>query len=309
MGIKVKIVPVEAHNSIRIVERYHGPIRRAYFIITAEIQGINKDMALQMAFKAINDTAGPDGLVPTLLVYSALPRMVEYDAPSPSVAQRSAALKKAMTEIQKLRAKRQVDDALNTRNGPSTTDIHELTLNSDVLVWREGNTGQPGSWEGPYKLVTIDGESCVLALPRGNTTFRSTSVKPFNVPDVEIEVDPLELERNNQETEGEEDIIVIDTSPAAPPKRGRGRPRKNADVTVFLQDDVQYEDSRQTEIAGLLEKGVFAVTSRADVPEGVRIFNSRFVDEIKNKGTEKELKKSRLVVQAYNDESKHVILT
>ena len=81
MGIKVKIVPVEAHNSIGIVERYHGPIRRAYLIITTEIQGIDKDMALQMAFKAINDTAGPDGLVPTLLVYGTLPRMVEYDTP------------------------------------------------------------------------------------------------------------------------------------------------------------------------------------------------------------------------------------
>ena len=61
---------------------------------------------MQIAFKAINDTAGPDGLVPTLLVYGALPRMVEYDAPSPSVTQCSAALRKAMVEIQKLRAKR-----------------------------------------------------------------------------------------------------------------------------------------------------------------------------------------------------------
>ena len=145
MGIKVKIVPVEAHNSVGIVERYHGPVRRAYLVISTEIQGISKDMALQMAFKAVNDTAGPDGLVPTLLVYGALPRMVEYDAPSPSVAQRSAALKKAMSEIQKLRAKRLVTEALSARNGPSTTDIHDLALNSDVLVWREGNTGQPGS--------------------------------------------------------------------------------------------------------------------------------------------------------------------
>ena len=45
------------------------------------------------------------------------------------------------------------------------------------------------------------------------------------------------------------------------------------------------------------------------MPEGVRIFNSKFVDEIKNKGTKKELKKSRLMVQAYNDESKHIVLT
>jgi len=99
MGIKVKIVPVKAHNSIGIVERYHGPVRRAYSIISTEIQDIDKEMVLQMAFKAVNDTAGPDGLVPTLLVYGALPRMVEYDTPSPTVAQRSAALKKAMMEI------------------------------------------------------------------------------------------------------------------------------------------------------------------------------------------------------------------
>jgi hypothetical protein len=85
MGTKVKIVPVEAHNSVGIVERYHGPIRCTYLVITAEINGINKDTVLQMAFKAINDSAGPDGIVPTLLVYGALPRMTEYNAPSPTV--------------------------------------------------------------------------------------------------------------------------------------------------------------------------------------------------------------------------------
>ena len=46
MGIKVKIVPVESHNSIGIVERYNGPIRRVYSIIVTEIQDISKDMAL-----------------------------------------------------------------------------------------------------------------------------------------------------------------------------------------------------------------------------------------------------------------------
>ena len=46
MGIKVKIVLVEAHNSVGIIERYYRLIRRAYTIITAEIHGIDKDMAL-----------------------------------------------------------------------------------------------------------------------------------------------------------------------------------------------------------------------------------------------------------------------
>ena len=53
-----------------IVERYYRLIRRAYSIIIAKIPSISKDMALQMAFKAINDIVGPNRLVPTLLVYS-----------------------------------------------------------------------------------------------------------------------------------------------------------------------------------------------------------------------------------------------
>jgi hypothetical protein len=87
-----------------------------------------------MAFKAINDLAGPDSLVLTLLVFGAYPRIIESDAPSPTVAQRATAIKKAMAEIHKLRAKRQVANALNTRNGPMTNAVHSLLPSSPVLV-------------------------------------------------------------------------------------------------------------------------------------------------------------------------------
>jgi len=55
-----------------------------------------------MAFKAINNSASPKGLVPTLLVFRAYPQMVKSDTPSPIVIQRAAAIKKAIAEIQKL---------------------------------------------------------------------------------------------------------------------------------------------------------------------------------------------------------------
>ena len=38
-----------------------------------------------MAVKAINDTASPNGLVPTLLVYSAYLRISKLDPPAPSI--------------------------------------------------------------------------------------------------------------------------------------------------------------------------------------------------------------------------------
>jgi hypothetical protein len=86
MGVGTKGVLVEAHNSIGMVERYHGLIRRVYQIIVSEILELDKDMVLQMTFKAINDFAGPDGLVSTLLVFGAYLRMIELDAPSSTVA-------------------------------------------------------------------------------------------------------------------------------------------------------------------------------------------------------------------------------
>jgi len=38
-----------------------------------------------MAFKVINNSAGPNSLIPTLLVFRAYPYMVESDAPNPIV--------------------------------------------------------------------------------------------------------------------------------------------------------------------------------------------------------------------------------
>ena len=64
-------MPVKAYNSVRIVERYYSPLRHIYYIITKELLDISKDIALQMAFKAINDSIGPNSLIPTLLVFRA----------------------------------------------------------------------------------------------------------------------------------------------------------------------------------------------------------------------------------------------
>jgi hypothetical protein len=58
-----------------------------------------------MAVKAVNDTAGPNGLVPTLLVYGAYPRISNLDPLTPSVIHRAAVIRKTMAEIVKLRAK------------------------------------------------------------------------------------------------------------------------------------------------------------------------------------------------------------
>ena len=87
-----------------------------------------------MAIKAINNTAGPNRLVPTLLVYRAYPKISNLGPPAPSIIERAAVIQKAMAKIVKLRAKQTINNALHHRNGPNTTPVHNLLLNSKVLI-------------------------------------------------------------------------------------------------------------------------------------------------------------------------------
>jgi hypothetical protein len=92
-------VPVEAHNNIGKVERYHTPLRRAYEINFSELESASEELVLQIAVKAVNDSAGPDGIMPTLLVFGAYPRMTTDSPPSPSIVQQAEAIRKATKEI------------------------------------------------------------------------------------------------------------------------------------------------------------------------------------------------------------------
>jgi len=130
-----------------------------------------------MAVKAVNDTTGPNGLVPTLLVYGAYPRISNLGPPAPSITERAATIRKAMAKIVKLWAKQAINNALHHRNGPNTTPVHDLPLNSEVLIWRKS-----GKWTGPYRLLAVENETCCIQLPSGPTSFRSTSVKPYVRP-------------------------------------------------------------------------------------------------------------------------------
>ena len=85
IGTTIKSILVKAYNLIGIVERYYGLLQRIYHIITFKIPGINKDMALQMAFKAINNSAGLDGLIPILLVFGVYPWITKSNIPLPII--------------------------------------------------------------------------------------------------------------------------------------------------------------------------------------------------------------------------------
>jgi hypothetical protein len=94
----------------------------------------DKEIILQMTVKTVNDTADSDELMSTLLIFEVYSRMHVMNSSTPSISQRAMTIEKVMTEVRKFRAERQVADALNTRNDLIVTSIHDLSLNSNVLI-------------------------------------------------------------------------------------------------------------------------------------------------------------------------------
>jgi hypothetical protein len=92
-----------------------------------------------MIVKAVNNTVELDELVLILLTFEAYSRMHVIYSSTSLMTQLALTIEKAMIEIRKFRAERQVADALNIRNDLIVTSIHDLFLYSDVLIWREDN--------------------------------------------------------------------------------------------------------------------------------------------------------------------------
>src|SRR6266581_9436030 len=71
-----------------------------------------------------------------------------------------------------------------------------------------------------------------------------------------------------------------------------------------------FQASDKQEINGLIARGVFKFEKYDPTKfDGVCIFKSRMVNEIKGKATDAPFKKSRLIIQGYNNNSKEAILT
>ncbi len=255
MTIIIKTVSIEAHWSIDVVKRYHAELRRAYQMIFENLD-VNKKIALQMIVKAINHTVDSDELMFILLIFETYFRMHVMNSPTSSITQRAMTIEKAMIEIRKFRVERQIVDALNTWNDSIVTSIHNLSLNSDVLVWRESNVNQRDKWIESFKLLDIENETCKIVLSSESIDFRSTVIKSFlieSINDVES-TNEIQLISEIEDTQSSDhqnnlsaatfeitrSVAIIKSFAIIRSTRARRlslRYQNFADIIVFLQDD------------------------------------------------------------------------
>jgi transposase InsO family protein len=122
VGVEIKLSPVEIHNSLGHNERLRSPLRRCFLKIKNDIPSLADEVALRVIVKAINDTVGPNGLIPTLLVFGNMPQLPLMQGnliPYSGQEQRESALRAATAEYQKYVCERRLREALFSKISPA----------------------------------------------------------------------------------------------------------------------------------------------------------------------------------------------
>jgi len=147
-GIKMRPSGVESHNALGAGERYHAYLRELFKRIRADHPAIPIALAVSMSVWAMNQTAGPDGLSPILLVFGVHPRMPVNPVDLPNHRDRCKALLEARSAMTKHLGRSCLDRAL--RSQVPKAAMADICPGMDVLVYREKPTDK---WEGLLQLA------------------------------------------------------------------------------------------------------------------------------------------------------------
>ncbi|KAM3447185.1 hypothetical protein MY3296_008958 [Beauveria thailandica] len=271
--------PVEADNSVGKVERYYGILRRAYEILDEEAGNeMTAAQKLQAAVKAVNNSAGPNGLVLTLL--KGRFRLLSQDGETCTVAMprgpadfRTVAVKPHLHPPEEP-APAPTDPPTGQETGTEDKDNEEETV-----VERGGEA--PASTNVPKEnpREKILKEPAIMRQSsrkdRGQNHRNNPKVMTFEVSTL---ADLLEMAYAEGETLDENFFVSRDQSDRKISEELRAK-------CIITAPGAPFEASRGKEFAGLLLKKVFEfILFNKALHGGMRIFDARMVDEVKGKG-------------------------
>jgi hypothetical protein len=108
------------------------------------IAGLPIQIAVRVALKALNDSVGPNGLIPTFLVFGAMPQlpMLRKNRPLQRSRGEKWAISTAMKEYRTYVAEQRIREALESRQTDSVKQAY--SRGATVLVYREDESCGPG---------------------------------------------------------------------------------------------------------------------------------------------------------------------
>lgn len=146
--MKRQIFGVEQHNALGVGELYHAFLRLVFEKVKADAPDVLDVYALAFAVKAVNDSAGPQGLGPTLFSCVILPRMLLRPWPFPDNHERMSALPLTNQETKRLVSRARLKTDIASRL-PTANESH-FEIGDEVLWYREKRIEK---WIGPCLVI------------------------------------------------------------------------------------------------------------------------------------------------------------
>ena len=236
--------------------------------------------------KAVNDTIGINGLVPSLLVFGIIPRFPIIASELPKQEERMKVLAEARAEYEAIVAELRITAAMKHAVPEAASRVY--AEGDKVLVFRERDK----EWCGPLTVVDTADKIVTVKSDTGSPQqFNKVNVKPYF---------------DSEEEEATEMLYQMLSPFRSKPGKKKTTPKvymteviKNGDPRAKL-----FDEAKAKEIKGLIDRGTWKVVSTHDLPQDANIMGGRFVLAIKNEGTKDEVYKARYVVQGYRDKMK-----
>lgn len=169
-GIYLHFSRVESYNSIGVEERHHGPLLRVFRKVKEDHPRLDYHTTLRLAIKGCNDTLGPHGLIPTMLVFGSMSSLPIGNSKQSKKYERIKDLQTTRTEMEQYTVEQRIRRALGSKI-PSASGDH-ITPGMLVCVLREDSK----RWIGSVQFVKCEGK--ILHVTYG------IKVKQFNVSHV-----------------------------------------------------------------------------------------------------------------------------
>lgn len=294
VGIEVQESGIEHHNALGSGERYHDPLRRVFKKIMHESPSLDKNVALKLAVKAINDTMGPEGLVPSLLVFGCIPRFQPVRSELPGQKERMRALLHARKEMSTITAELRIRRALMSK-APRNVDI-VIEPGDKVRVFRETDR----KYIGPFPVIRVDKKQIFVLQKDVEKQYSLHQVLRADSFDRIINGDSKLDDLHEMMTQFVSSQQSLDNSSIF-----------NVHITEILDssdpriNSEEAQAAKRKELADLIRRGTWKIIAYDELPDDANIMTGGFVITIKDTETNQPKFKARFVVHGNRDKDKN----
>lgn len=211
--------------------------------------------------KAINDTMGPDGLVPSLLVYGHLPRFTGHEG-HPTQAKRWSTVAVALAAASQAVGEARINMELRSKVPPAAGLV--VGSGGNVRIFRETSR----RWDGPFTVTRIVRKSVWVTDGQNFKAFSMAVVLPIQTRERNEDYQDLIPTVVRDENSTTSEIHLVDEFTAYDPRA------KLAACVAAVQE----------ELNGLLYRDVSRLVDRKYLAPNANLLGGRIISCITNVG-------------------------